>query len=414
MKSMGELLEYVRLAFRNIRGNLLRTILTCLIIAFGIMALVGIQTVIGSLGNSVSDVFSPFGTNQFTITNQVNQLESNNRKEKKAPPISIEQAQQFKKLMNYPGKIGISSQYGGFLEFKTNKAKTNPNAAIIGGDENYLTLNNQELQFGRDFSNNELQNGESVALISSAIKSKLFKNLKDKQIIGEVIFAGGVRYRVIGILKNKGQSFGSTNNFLIIPIENMVRFFGNRNRSYQVKMGVPSADALKAAMAEANGVMRVARNLKTIEPDNFKIEDPNAANDRLKSILKSVSLGGLVIGIVTLFGAVIGLMNILLVSVTERIKEIGISKAIGATVFNIRLQFFLEGIIISLMGGVLGIIFGLIAGVIVAKLAKTVFVVPWNWVGIGFTVCLLIGLVASIYPAIKASKLNPITALRQN
>lgn len=414
MKFIGELLEYVRLAFRNIRGNLLRTILTCLIIAFGIMALVGIQTVIGSLGNSVSNVFSPFGTNQFTITNQINQLDSNNRREKKAPPISIGEARRFKELMNYPGKIGISSKYGGNLELKTNKTKTNPNTSIIGADENYLTLNNQEIVFGRNFSNNELQNGESVALISSSIQSKLFKNLKYKQIIGEIIFAGGVRYRVIGILKDKGQSFGGSSNTLIVPIENMVRFFGTRNTSYQIKMGVPSADALKAAMAEANGVMRVSRNLKTIEPDNFKIKDPSGANDQLKSILKNVRIGGLVIGIVTLFGAVIGLMNILLVSVTERIKEIGISKAIGATVFNIRLQFFLEGIIISLIGGALGILFGLIAGIIVAKLAKTVFIVPWNWVIIGFTVCFVIGLVASIYPAIKASRLNPITALRQN
>lgn len=411
---MGELLEYIRLAFRNIRGNLLRTILTCLIIAFGIMALVGIQTVIGSLGNSVSDVFSPFGTNQFTITNQVNQLESNNRREKKAPPIRIEEAEQFKKLMNYPGKIGISSKHGGYLEFKTNKAKTNPNASIIGGDENYLTLNNQELSFGRNFSNNELQGGESVALISSSIKTKLFKNLKNKQILGELIFAGGVRYRIIGILKDKGQGFGGSSNIIIVPIENMVRFFGNRTKSYEIKMGVPSADALEAAMAEANGVMRVARNLKTTEANNFKIEDPSGANDKLKSILRNVRIGGLVIGIVTLFGAIIGLMNILLVSVTERIKEIGISKAIGATIFNIRLQFFLEGIIISLMGGILGILFGLIAGVIVAKLAKTVFVIPWDWVAIGFTVCFIIGLVASIYPAIKASRLNPITALRQN
>lgn len=410
----SKLSEYIKLAFRNVRGNLLRTILTCLIIAFGIMALVGIQTVISSLGNKVTDVFSPFGTNQFTITNRTASFSSQTDTEKPNPVISYTEAQRFKEIMTFPGKIGISRSVGSSLEIKSKQEKTNPTFSLVGGDSFYLELNSLELETGRNFSFNELQNGESVAIIPSSLKSKLFKNFKNDQIIGETIIARGIRYRIVGILKDKGQGFGGSSSFILIPIQNAVRFFDSQTANYSIKMGVPSADALEPAMAEARGVMRIARQLRTIDKNNFEIEDPGAANDELKKLLNSVTMGGLLIGIITLTGAAVGLMNILLVSVTERIREIGISKAIGATVASIRLQYFIEGILISLIGGVLGIIFGLIAGFAVSKFTNSVFTVPWNWVLIGIVVCLVVGLLSSIYPAIKASRLNPIEALRQN
>lgn len=410
----GKYFEYLKLAFRNIKGNLLRTILTCLIIAFGIMALVGIQTVITSLGNKVTDVFSPFGTNQFSITNRTSTFTNESDQRKINPPISIEEAETFKEMMSFPGKISLSTTARFSQEIKTNQDKTNPTFNIIGGDENYLELNSQEIETGRNFSFNELQNGANVAIITTSLKEKLFKEAKSDQILGETIIAAGIRYQITGILKDKGQGFGGSSSFILIPLQNAVRFFGTDDTNYNVKMGVPSSEALKPAMAEAQGVMRVARKLRTIDENNFEIEDPNAANDQLQAVLKNVTMGGLLIGVITLTGAAVGLMNILLVSVTERIREIGISKAIGATVENIRLQYFIEGILISLIGGLLGILFGLTAGLVVSKFTKSVFTVPWDWVIIGIVVCLAVGLISSIYPAIKASRLNPIEALRQN
>ena len=407
-------IEYVKLAFRNIRSNLLRTILTCLIIAFGIMALVGIQTIISSLGNKVTDVFSPFGTNQFSITNRTSSFNTDNSDRKPNPPITYREASEFKSLMSFPGKITISTRLGGSLEIKTNQEKTNPTYAMVGGDENYLELNSEEVETGRSFSFNELQSGENVAIVTPSLIDDLFEGRKREEVLGETIVVRGNRYRILGILEDKGQGFGGTSSYVLVPLRNVVRFFDTDETNYSVKMGVPSSDALEPAMAEAQGVMRVARNLRTIDESNFEIEDPGAANEELKALLNNVTMGGLLIGIITLTGAAVGLMNILLVSVTERIREIGISKAIGATVGSIRLQYFIEGILISFIGGVLGIILGLLAGLAVAKFTNSVFTVPWDWVAIGIIVCLIVGLLSSIYPAIKASRLNPIEALHQN
>ncbi len=405
--------EYIKLALRNIRSNLLRTSLTCLIIAFGIMALVGIQTVISSLGNSVADLFSSFGTNQFSITNKQADFDTDDE-EKPNPVIKYQEARQFKKLMTFPSKISISANYGGNLEFKGNNNKTNPNQQIIGGDQNYLLLNNQELEWGRNFNQNEINSGDNVAIIPPEIISKLFKYYDAEDCLGKTIIAGNQRYNIIGILKDKGQSFGGNSNFILIPIEQFRSQFGTDKTNYNIKVGVSTNDAMGPAMDEATGLMRVARQLRVTQANNFEIEKPDAANNEFKSLMNNITMGGLLIGIVTLSGAAIGLMNILLVSVTESVREIGISKALGATVAAIRLQYFIEGITISLLGGLLGIFLGLLAGMGVAQITNSKFIIPWNWVGIGLFVCLIVGIIASIYPAYRASQLNPIEALRQN
>lgn len=409
---MVQLFEYVKLAYRNIRGNLLRTVLTCLIIAFGIMALVGIQTVISSLKNQASDVFSPLGTNQFSIVNQDFSFQSSSTK-KVNPAISYEEANSFKELMTFPSRISISATVKNGQELRSSGKKTNPTYAVIAGDEYYLELNNQEIETGRGFSFNELQRGENVAIITSSLQKKLFPDLSAEGVLDQMVIAAGVRYRIVGLLKDKGQGFGGTSSFIFIPLQNAVKFFATPKTNYTIKIGVNEQSQLTAAREEAKGVMRAARKLQTTEEDDFVIEDPSAAGSELVSLLKNVTMGGLLIGIITLAGAAVGLMNILLVSVTERIREIGISKAIGATVLSIRLQYFVEGMLISLFGGFLGILLGLLAGFLVAMVLKTRFTIPWDWIIIGMVVCLFVGLLSSIYPAIKASRLNPINALRQ-
>ncbi len=405
--------EYVRLAYSNIRSNLLRTTLTCLIIAFGIMALVGIQTVISSLGNSVSDLFSSFGTNQFTITNRQSQIDTNDE-QKPNPVITYNQASQFKRMVNFPSKISISARAGGNFEFRSKDEKTNPNYSIQGGDENYLPLNNQKIETGRNFSINELSTGENVGIIPKSLAKKLFKGVDIIDVLGQTITANNLRYRIIGILEDKGQNFGGSPNFMLVSIENFRMNFGTEYTNYQIKMGVSTSEAMQPAIDEATGLMRVARNLRTTQVNDFEISKPDAANKEFLAVMNGITMGGLLIGIVTLSGAAIGLMNILLVSVTERVREIGISKAIGATVQSIQIQYFTEGLLISILGGILGIFLGLIAGLLVANLTNSKFTIPWNWVGIGLLICIFVGIISSIYPAIKASRLNPIDALRQN
>jgi len=413
MKSYWKVLEYIKLALRNIRGNLLRTILTCSIIALGITALVGIQTVIRSLGNSVTAVFSPLGTNKINISNTEDSFQRDDDR-KPNPVITYEEAKDFEEKLKFPSKIGISVSGPDFIEFRSGGEKTNPNFSMIGGDRNYLELNNQELEAGRNFTLNEINSGESVCIAGQAVLDKLFEDIKPEDVIGKSVIGMNQRYRIIGVLKNKGGTFGSSPQYIIIPNENVNRFYTTRFTNYKIKLGVTSMEAVEPAIAEATSIMRIVRNLRTIDEDNFAVKDPGTANEDLKAVLNNVTIGGLVIGIITLMGAAIGLMNILLVSVTERIREIGISKAIGASVGNIRLQYFVEGIAISVIGGIMGILLGLLIGLILAKVTKSVFTVPWDWVAIGLGICLLVGLISSIYPAIKASRLNPIEALRQN
>lgn len=405
--------EYVKLAVRNIRGNLLRTILTCFIIALGIAALVGIQTAISSLGNQLGEMFSPFGTNQFTISNRASNFSSNEER-KINPVITYEEAQMFKKNYRYPSKVSIDYRFGGNIEIKGNNETTNPNFSIIGVDNYYMELNNQEVETGREFSTNELNNGVNVILITTGLKNILFKGFKSEEVINQRITVSGRRYTIVGILKDQGQGFGGNSNQVYIPLQNINLNFARPTSNYSLKIGVNTTEMVVPGIEEAKGIMRLSRGLRVIDDDNFDINNPNAADKQLKAVTKNVSLAGFGIAIVTLSGAAIGLMNILLVSVTERIREIGISKAIGATARSISLLYFLEGIIISLLGGILGVVLGLLVGLGVATATKATFVVPWLWIFIGITICLIVGLVSSIYPAIKASKLNPIDALRQN
>jgi len=375
------------------------------------MALVGIQTAISSLGNSISAVFSPLGANQFSITDRDNSFDSDDNV-KPNPRIEYDETELFKEAYNYPGKVTAYMFVPGANEIRYRGEKTNPNYSIIGGDEHFIELENHTLKDGRNFTNTEIQNGAAVAIIGSAMVDDLFED--QVNIIGESIHAKNQRYRIIGILDSKGNSFNSSDRLVVIPSQNVNRFFSDLYTNYTIKVGVQEAEDIQPAIAEAYGAMRLARGLRTIDDNNFAIRDPGATNDDFVDLINKVSMGGLLIGLITLVGAGIGLMNILLVSVTERIREIGVSKAIGATSGNISLQYFIEGIVISLIGGFMGIIFGLLIGLLVAKLTKSVFMVPWDWVALGVVICLVVGLLSSIFPAYKAARLNPIEALRND
>jgi len=385
------LLEYLKLALRNIKGNLLRTFLTCFIIALGIAALVGIQTAISSLGNELGELYSPFGTSQFTISNR-NSNFSRDEERKVNPIFTFDEVQTFKKYYRFPSKVSVNYRVGGGMEIKGNNEKTNPNYSITAVDENFMELNNQAVETGRDFTTNELLSGNDVAIIPLSLKKILFKNFATKDVLNQRITVSGRRYNIVGILEEKGQGFGGgSNNVVYVPLQNAKINFSTPNTNYSLKVGVKTNEMITPAIEEAKGIMRLARGLRVIDTDNFAINNPNAADKELKDITGKVSLAGLLIALVTLSGAAIGLMNILLV-----------------------MLYFFEGIIISMIGGLLGVILGLLVGLGVAALTKSVFVVPWVWVFVGLFICLMVGLLSSIYPAIKAAKLNPIEALRQN
>lgn len=420
--------DVLYLSFRSIRGNKLRTGLTISIIAFGIMALVGIFTAIESIRSSIYNNFASMGANGFTIRSWEMNIrigggdkatKGNKNEDKKKvktsrrnESITYLQARDFKKRYTFPATVSLSVNGGWMSTVFHQDKKTDPNVRIIGSDENYLKLNGYTLRNGRNFSNLDLESGRNVAILGMDVAKKLFgNNLRD--VLNNTVRLGTVRYRVIGILQSKGSSnMFSGDNVVITTINNVRRVFNRADPSYQIGVMVDQPQQLDQAIGEATGTFRLARRLNVDEANNFYISKSDNIAQMLMGSISKVKIAAIFIGFITLFGSAIGLMNIMLVAVAERTREIGISKALGAKSISIRRQFLYEALLISLMGGLLGIILGIIIGNIVSLLMSTNFVIPWNMIFIGILICTGVGIISGIYPAIKASKLNPINALR--
>lgn len=409
----GLIKENIIIAFRAIRAQLLRAIITMAIIAIGIMALVSILTAIDAIKGSVSNNFAEMGANTFSIRNKGVSFtrRSHGRGEKAFPVISYREAVNFKKDFDFHSNVSISANGSGSKVVKYNSIKTNPTVGIIGIDENYISTSGLTIAQGRNFTPMEGSSGQPIAILGAKLADKLFDNRIDP--IGKTIQVSGKKYQIIGTWEEKGSGFGnSSDNNIYITIQNLRQAFGDNNLKFNLNVIVDDHNLLEQAVEEASLVMRKIRKDPVGEGSSFEIVKSDAVSKQLIDLLDKASLFAKLIAGITLLGAAIALMNILLVSVTERTKEIGIRKAIGASSKMIQFQFLMEAIVICQMGGIAGIILGIGAGNIVSLFLDTGFIIPWNWMIIGFTICTAVALIAGIYPAIKASKLDPIDALR--
>ncbi|ATL47263.1 hypothetical protein COR50_08800 [Chitinophaga caeni] len=414
------------LALRSVTANRLRSLLTITIIGVGITALVGINTGIESLKNGIFDSFASMGANGFMIRNRElnirigggrNEAKKGSSKKKKVKTsnrnkyITYREAMEFKDRFVFPAIVSVWYRPGSVTVYHDSK-KTNPNIPVIGGDENYLKYAGYDLQMGRDFNAVDLESSRNVAIIGQDVAKKLFGD-QMKNVLNSAIRLGNVRYRVIGVLASKGSNnMFSADNTVLTTVSNVRRVFNRPNVSYSISVSVNDAKQIDAGIGEATGLLRIIRNLTIDEEDNFYITKNDSIAQMLFNSLAYVTFAAAGIAFITLLGSAIGLMNIMLVSVAERTREIGVSKAMGATKSIIRTQFLFEAIIISVSGGVLGVIFGILIGNIVSILLKASFIVPWMWMFLGITLCALVGLCSGIFPAIKASRLDPIVALR--
>jgi len=406
------LVENIKEGLRSVQANLLRSVLTALIVAIGITCLVGALTAVEGIRYTFTESLSSLGANSFYIeSKQYRNRQMNGINEKRFPKLQLDDMQRFIERFQVTSIVALNAELSWNAEVKYRSKKSNPNVVLQGANDEYMALNSLELREGRNFSKREIDFGAKAAVIGDKIYEQLFEN--NESAIGKEISFKGVQFRVIGVMSKKGEiAQDNYDNMVIFPILVANQMAQGRGLDYTLSIGIADPTKMDMAMGEATGLMRQIRHDRIGNPESFQIEKSDTLSE-LNSIMGVIQGAGLGIGFITLLGSAIALMNIMLVSVTERTREVGVRKALGATPLRIRQQFVIEAIVVCLLGGIVGVILGIgIGNMLAGFMGIDGFVMPWFWMFFGMVVCILVGLLSGWYPAWKASKLDPIESLR--
>lgn len=411
---LGIFNENVKIALGSIRTQLLRTILTVIIIAIGIMALVGILTVVSAIENSLNSSFASMGSNTFNINQYEfkNRSHGGNEEEKINPIITYSQARAYKEKFNNPiAQTSLSFMATSGAEVKYENQKTDPEITVLGVDEYYLANSGLEIVQGRNFNSFDISNNVYACVLGSDFATKGL--LKDVNPIDKIISIRGAKFKVIGVLKEEGSTFGNSKDLrVMIPIQVARSMFPSPNINYSLSTMVAKKEMLDKTIEDATITMRKIRKLNPVENNNFGISRSDDLINRIAGISDFLTASAWIIGLITILGSSIALMNIMVVSVTERTREIGVRKALGAKKRTIAIQFFIETLTIGQIGGFIGMVLGITIGYFMCLGFNWDFVIPWGAIMAAFITSFVVALVSGLYPAIKASRLDPIEALR--
>ena len=404
--------ETIKMSIDTIRSNKLRALLTLAGITIGVFSIIAIMTLLDALQSGIEGGLSQLGSNTF----QIQKFPAMNfggpaamAKYRNRPDITYEQGLRLIEKATVYKYISLE-YWKNSKTFKTEKYSTNPNMSFGGTNLDFLPCNNYNVKEGRYFTENELNTSADVAVIGMEVVNKLFPK---ENPLGKKIILDKNEFTVIGILESKGESFGQNQDGLaLIPITRMQEIYGKTGVSINVAVQAPSKARYEECVENITSVMRIIRGCKPGEESNFEIYSNDSLISTVNNFTKYFKYGAGFISFIALLAAGVGIMNIMLVSVTERTREIGIRKAIGAKSKNILYQFLVEPIILCQIGGIAGILLGIMAGNLLGIYLKTNVVIPYDWVMIGLIICTIVGVVFGVYPAYKAAKLNPIDALR--
>ncbi len=402
--------EILRLALSSLSANKLRSGLTMLGIAVGVFSVIGVMTVITGLRGSIESGLNVLGANSFQISKfpAINFSDPSTRFRNRRD-ITYAQADRFKELMRGSAEVSLTLRRAGRRVSYLDR-KTNPNVRLIGSDENFLSSRNYEISAGRNIQADDVEFGRAVVLLGADIVNRLFPN---EEALGRPVRIDGQSYTVIGLLASKGTTFGESLDInAVTPITQYLEVYGRSFRSLSINVQARDQESLAATQDQAIGAMRLVRGLEPEFPNDFEVFSNESLIEAFNNIAGVVAIGAFVISAIALLASGVGVMNIMLVSVTERTKEIGIRKSIGAKKKNILMQFLIEAVVLSLAGGLAGVICGVVGGNIGAMVLNASAVFPWGWTIAGLLVCSAIGIGFGFYPAWKAASLDPIEALR--
>lgn len=403
--------ENLRIAFDSIKSQSLRTVLTVFIIAIGITALVGILSLVSAFENTLSSDFASMGSNTFNLQRYEFTTQRGSERKVVNPVLGYRQVKEFTDNFSYPtARTAVSFSGTRNAEVKYESDKTDPEVSVVGVNEHFLTNSGLKLGNGRNFTNFDIQNNTRVCILGSDFTKNLFK---DDNPIGKTISIRGTKFSVIAILEEKGSTFGNNQDLrVLIPIQVARTMFTEPNINYNVSVMVDNAEFMDSAEEEAILTFRNIRGLSPVEENNFGIGRSDDLLNQVNQITGVLGSAAWVISIITIFGSCIALMNIMLVSVTERTREIGVRKALGAKKSTIAMQFLYEAIIVGQLGGLTGIILGIGIGALIANIANFNFTTPWAAIIAATIITFVIAILSGLFPAVKAAKLDPVESLR--